>query len=95
MGLYLMHDMAGHDVSWRGRQYREALRDKSHRYSTIADRRCELGRSGQKTGKGYCPHEGEEAGAKVPADPDVEALIWVLEQVRHQHVTTARSGGPQ
>ncbi len=71
MGLYLMRDMAGLDVGYRIRQYREQFRDKSERYSPIADRICELGRFGQKTGAGYYKYDGREASA----DPEIEQLI--------------------
>ncbi len=71
MGLYLMRDMAGLDVGWRIRQYREQFRDKSLRYSPIADRLCELGRFGQKTGAGYYQYQGRDGSP----DPTVEALI--------------------
>jgi 3-hydroxyacyl-CoA dehydrogenase len=63
--------MAGLDVGWRMRQGREATRDKSLRYSPIADRICEQGRFGQKTGSGYYKYEGRNASP----DPAVEALI--------------------
>jgi 3-hydroxyacyl-CoA dehydrogenase len=71
MGLYLMRDMAGLDVGWRIRKYREQFRDKRLRYSPIADRLCELGRFGQKTGRGYYVYEGRDG----TPDPAVEALI--------------------
>lgn len=71
MGLYLMRDMAGLDVGWRIRQYREQFRDKSLRYSPIADRLCELGRFGQKTSAGYYRYEGRDA----TPDPLTEQLI--------------------
>jgi 3-hydroxyacyl-CoA dehydrogenase len=71
MGLYLMRDMAGLDVGYRIRQYREQFRDKSERYSPIADRICELGRFGQKTGAGYYKYDGREASA----DQEIEHLI--------------------
>jgi len=71
MGLYLMRDMAGLDVGWRMRQGREATRDKSLRYSPIADRICEQGRFGQKTGAGYYRYNGRDASP----DPEIEALI--------------------
>jgi 3-hydroxyacyl-CoA dehydrogenase len=77
MGLYLMRDMAGLDVGWRIRKYREQFRDKSLRYSPIADRLCELGRFGQKTGAGYYKYDGRTGSP----DPEVQALI---ENVSHE-----------
>jgi 3-hydroxyacyl-CoA dehydrogenase len=71
MGLYLMRDMAGLDVGWRIRKYREQFRPKHLRYSPIADRLCEQGRFGQKAGIGYYRYEGRNASP----DPDVEVLI--------------------
>ncbi|MDB5968734.1 MAG: 3-hydroxyacyl-CoA dehydrogenase [Hydrocarboniphaga sp.] len=71
MGVFLMRDLAGLDVSWRVRQYRARFRDPNDRYSPVADRICELGRFGQKTGKGYYRYDGRTA---VP-DPEIEALI--------------------
>ena len=83
MGLYLMRDMAGLDVGWRIRQYREQFRDKSQRYSPIADRLCERGRFGQKTGAGYYAYEGRNGSP----DASVEALI---EQVSREQGITRR-----
>ena len=71
MGLFLMRDMAGLDIGWRIRAYREQFRDKSLRYSPIGDRICELGRYGQKTGAGYYKYVGRDA----TPDPEIETLI--------------------
>jgi 3-hydroxyacyl-CoA dehydrogenase len=76
MGLYLMRDMAGLDVGWRIRKYREQFRPKHLRYSPIADRLCEQGRFGQKTGMGYYKY----AGRNATPDPEVETLIAAVSQ---------------
>jgi len=71
MGIYLMRDMAGLDIGWRVRKYREQFRDKSLRHSLVADRICEQGRYGQKTGAGYYKYDGRNA----TPDPAIEQLI--------------------
>ncbi|KVF79260.1 3-hydroxyacyl-CoA dehydrogenase [Burkholderia sp. FL-7-2-10-S1-D7] len=73
MGLFAMRDMAGLDVIWRIRQERErnGTRPDYERYSVLADRICELGRFGQKTGCGYYRYEGRTA---IPC-PEIEALL--------------------
>jgi 3-hydroxyacyl-CoA dehydrogenase len=77
MGLYLMRDMSGLDVGWRMRQGRiEAgtLDTASPEYAPLADRLCEAGRFGQKTGAGYYRYEGREA----TPDPEVEAMLAAI-----------------
>ena len=73
MGPFGLGDLAGLDVGWRVRQHREPTRPKHLRYSSIADRLYEMGRYGQKTGKGWFRYE---EGSRVPIpDPEVEQLI--------------------
>lgn len=73
MGPCAVADLAGLDVSWRKRKADAHLRDPSKRYSAVADRLCERGRFGQKTGAGYYRYE---AGSRTPIpDPEVDALI--------------------
>jgi len=72
MGPFTMYDMAGNDIGWeiRKRRYRER---PDFVYSRVADRVCELGRFGQKTGKGFYRYE---PGSRKPIpDPDVDLLI--------------------
>jgi 3-hydroxyacyl-CoA dehydrogenase len=72
MGPFTMYDMAGNDIGWeiRKRRYRER---PDFVYSRVADRVCELGRFGQKTGKGFYRYE---AGSRRPIpDPEVDLLI--------------------
>jgi 3-hydroxyacyl-CoA dehydrogenase len=73
MGPFAVGDLAGLDVGWRIRQRRAKTRPKDERYSPIADRICERGRFGQKTGAGWYRYE---AGSRTPIpDPEIEELI--------------------
>ena len=53
IGFHQMVDLAGGDVSWSNRKRKNKIRNKNARYVNIPDKLCELGRLGQKTGKGY------------------------------------------
>jgi 3-hydroxyacyl-CoA dehydrogenase len=72
MGPFTMYDMAGMDIGYAIRQRRYV--EKPHiTYSRIADRVVELGRLGQKTGKGWYRYE---PGNRTPLpDPEIDALI--------------------
>jgi 3-hydroxyacyl-CoA dehydrogenase len=72
MGPFAVADLSGLDIAWRMRQAQAATRDPSARYVEIADRLCEAGRLGRKTGSGYYRY-GE--GGKPQIDPAVHALI--------------------
>jgi 3-hydroxyacyl-CoA dehydrogenase len=72
MGPFRMSDLAGNDVGWRIRQRRYV--EKPHvTYSRIADRLCEQGRFGQKTGAGWYRYERGRRDA-LP-DPAADAII--------------------
>nr|WP_315595382.1 3-hydroxyacyl-CoA dehydrogenase NAD-binding domain-containing protein [uncultured Cupriavidus sp.] len=62
MGPFRMSDLAGNDIGWaiRKRRYAE---DPSAPRSEVADRLCEAGRFGQKTGAGWYDYQ---AGARKP-----------------------------
>ena len=73
MGPYQMADLTGLDVSWRVRKAQAPTRPAHLRYSPIADRICEMGRYGQKTGAGWYRYE---EGSRVPIpDPTIHDLI--------------------
>ncbi|MGF6921795.1 3-hydroxyacyl-CoA dehydrogenase NAD-binding domain-containing protein [Paraburkholderia sp. 40] len=73
MGPFQVVDLAGGDIGWAARKRRAATRDPNSRYVQIADRLCERGWFGQKTGRGfYLYPEGSRGG--MP-DPEVEAII--------------------
>jgi 3-hydroxyacyl-CoA dehydrogenase len=72
MGPFRMGDLAGNDIGWAIRKRRYV--EKPHlRYSASADRLCELGRFGQKTGAGWYDYQPGKREA-IPS-PVVEALL--------------------
>ena len=72
MGPFTMGDMAGLDISWdiRKRRYAE---NPQFEFPRVADRICEAGRLGQKTGKGW--YRYEPGNRKPLPDPESEAII--------------------
>lgn len=71
MGLFAVYDMAGLEIAWARRKRQAATRDPAERYVPIADRLCELGRFGQKAGRGWYAYPD----GKRQVDPQVTALI--------------------
>jgi len=72
MGPFRMSDLAGNDISWHIRKRHYAEHPKM-RHMRIADRVCELGRFGQKTGLGWYRYEPGKRDA-IP-DPVVDQII--------------------
>jgi 3-hydroxyacyl-CoA dehydrogenase len=72
MGPFRMSDLAGNDIGWAIRKRRYVERPNMV-YSRIADRLCELGRFGQKTGAGWYRYEAGRRDA-IP-DPQVDGMI--------------------
>jgi 3-hydroxyacyl-CoA dehydrogenase len=73
MGPFQVSDLAGGDIGWATRKRRAATRDPNARYVHIADRICERGWFGQKTGRGWYRY-AERSRTGTP-DPDVLAII--------------------
>jgi len=72
MGVLAVSDLSGIDVSWRMRQSLAHLRDPEERYVHLADRLCEMGRFGRKTGSGWYTY-GDGGSLPVP-DPEVDEI---------------------
>ena len=72
MGPYAVSDMAGLDVGYRARRAIPGL-SQSEREDPVVDRLVEMGRLGQKTGRGFFRYE---AGSRSPIpDPEVETMV--------------------
>jgi 3-hydroxyacyl-CoA dehydrogenase len=72
MGPLAVGDLAGLDVGWRIRKEHAHLEKPGVRSPKVADRLCEMGRYGQKTGAGW--YKYDENRNRIP-DPEVDALI--------------------
>jgi 3-hydroxyacyl-CoA dehydrogenase len=72
MGPFAMYDMAGNDIGWEIRKRRSKERPDMV-YSKAADRICEKGWFGQKTGRGW--YRYEKGNRKPIPDPEVDKLL--------------------
>jgi len=72
MGIFAVDDLGGLDVAWRVRQELKQFDDPGSRKPLVADRLCEMGRFGQKTGRGWYKYDD---GRTPNPDPEVIALI--------------------
>ena len=69
MGPFAVSDLAGLDIGWATRKRKAATRDPRERVPTFADRLCEMGRFGRKTGRGYYLYPDQTE------DPEVLQII--------------------
>ena len=72
MGPFRMSDLAGNDIGWAIRKRRYVERPEL-RYSKTADLLCEMGRLGQKVGKGW--YDYAPGRREAIASPEVDAMI--------------------
>ncbi|HWT34675.1 MAG TPA: 3-hydroxyacyl-CoA dehydrogenase NAD-binding domain-containing protein [Paraburkholderia sp.] len=73
MGPFRMSDLAGNDIGWAIRKRRYQEHPDMH-YSKIADRLCETGRFGQKTGGGWYDYKAGDRNA-YPSKPIDEMIV--------------------
>lgn len=72
MGIFAVDDMAGIDVACRVRQELGHFSEPGARKPLVQDRLFQMGRYGQKTGRGWFIYGADR---KASLDPDVTALI--------------------
>lgn len=71
IGPFAAQDMAGLEISRARRKRQAASRNPGERDVDLVDRLCEMGRLGQKTGRGWYRYPG----GRRENDPEVEAVI--------------------
>lgn len=78
MGPLATGDLAGLDVGWRIRKEYRHLEKPGVRQPMAADRLCEMGRYGQKTGAGWYKYDANRVAS---LDPEISAQIraWAVE----------------
>ncbi|WP_090524789.1 FAD-dependent oxidoreductase [Paracoccus isoporae] len=72
MGPFAVGDLAGLDIGWATRKRKAPDRPEAERYVEIADRICEQGWFGRKTGRGYYLYDDPKR--PVP-NPEAEAIV--------------------
>jgi 3-hydroxyacyl-CoA dehydrogenase len=72
MGIFAVDDMAGIDVAWRVRKALGHFTEPGVRKPLVQDQLFEMGRYGQKTGRGWYIYD---ANRKATPDPEVLTLI--------------------
>ncbi len=79
MGPFRMSDLAGNDIGWaiRKRRYQES---PDLKYSKIADKLCETGRFGQKTGAGWYDYQAGDRVARPSKMVDDMIVAYSAEQ---------------
>ena len=88
MGPFAVFDLAGLEIAWARRKRQAATRDPNERYVEIADRLCEAGRFGQKTGRGWYAYPD----GRRTVDPEVTEVI---EAARAKKGITPRAIGAE
>jgi len=84
MGPFRMGDLAGNDIGWAIRK-RRATERADMKYSRTADKLCELGRFGQKTGAGWYDYQAGKRDA-IPS----KVVLDLIEQHRKDEGITPR-----
>lgn len=68
MGPFSVFDVSGLDVAWAMRKRNAVNRDPRHRSVGIADRLCEMGLFGRKTGRGWYDHSRYQRTVSAEAE---------------------------
>ncbi len=80
MGVLAVQDLAGNDVGYQTRKAAMATRDQSRRWNDLTMKLTDMGRRGQKDGKGWYRYSNDDGadGRKPQRDPEFEQ--WLVEE---------------
>ena len=73
MGPFAVSDLSGLDIAWANRKRLAPTREPKGRYIAIADRICERGWFGRKSGRGWYLYDAGQDRAPNPAVEDIVA----------------------
>ncbi len=99
MGIFAMQDLAGLDIAWAMRKRQATTRDPDTRYVSIADRLCEMGRFGRKTGSGWYHYDNttdtvvEKIILQESARKGIQRKPIAAEEITERILTTMRNEG--
>ncbi len=79
MGVLAVQDLAGNDVGYQTRKAAMATRDQSRRWNDLTLKLTDMGRRGQKDGKGW--YRYTPGDRKPQRDPEFEA--WLVTESAH------------
>jgi 3-hydroxyacyl-CoA dehydrogenase len=91
MGPFAVADLSGLDIAWAMRRRRALDRPAGERYVAIADRLCEAGRLGRKTGRGWYLYP---QGSDKP-QPDPEAAATITAERNNKGITPRSFSGEE
>ncbi|MEZ5649301.1 MAG: 3-hydroxyacyl-CoA dehydrogenase NAD-binding domain-containing protein [Burkholderiaceae bacterium] len=73
MGIFAVHDLAGNDVGYSVRKAQMATRDNDRRWNDLIIELVDMGRLGQKSGRGW--YRYDDGDRRPQRDPDLETII--------------------
>jgi 3-hydroxyacyl-CoA dehydrogenase len=89
MGIFAVDDMGGLDVAWRVRQEKRGRPPfpADGREPLVADKLVEMGRLGQKTGKGWFRYGDDRHPLPDPEVADLIASVAVSAGIQRRHIS--------
>jgi 3-hydroxyacyl-CoA dehydrogenase len=91
MGVFGVHDLAGNDIGWQMRKNAMATRPSDRRWNDLILELCDMGRFGQKVGKGWYLYK--DRSRHPHRDPELERFI--VERSARMGISRRAIGGDE